>query len=193
MKEIEEQAIHSTRQRWQAVAGLFFKLGAISFAGPTAHIARNSRQRSQRSICPAALIGVLILLTACSGGPPSAPRSSVGPTAMPGAVEVEIIALNHPPMQPILAQVDGYLWQFGNRVRVTHYDFDAPEGTQFAARKGLSGHIPMVIFINGAQTHTVEGRPVTFEGFPQGQDIGMGAGTWTWADLNAVLKQLTAK
>jgi len=155
--------------------------------------ANSAKRRIPLRMHLAAHICLLFLLSGCSPGSTPASKSSAGPTAVPGAVEVEIIALNHPPMQPILAQVDGYMWQFGNRVHVTRYDFDTPEGAQFAEKKGLSGHIPMVIFINGSQTHTVDGHPVTFEDFPQGQDIGMGAGSWTWADLNAVLKQLTTK
>jgi len=114
--------------------------------------------------------------------------------AAPGAVSVEIIAFSHPPLRPVLAEVGQLLATYGDRVHVTHYDFDTPEGAAFAKKKGLSGHIPLVIFVNGKDTFTLNERKVTFESFPQGQGTGMVPdGAWTVADLDAVVKQMTAK
>ena len=93
--------------------------------------------------------------------------------AAPGAVSVEIIAFSHPPLRPVLAEVGQLLATYGDRVHVTHYDFDTPEGAAFAKKKGLSGHIPLVIFVNGKDTFALNRRTVTFQSFPQGQGTGM--------------------
>jgi hypothetical protein len=140
------------------------------------------------------LAGSALGLAACAALPAGAnPAAPVGTPLPPGTVSVDIIALNHPPLRPVLAEVDQLLAAYGARVHVTHYDFDTPEGASFATKMGLNGHIPMVIFINGKDTFTLNGRKVTFESFPQGQGTGMVAdGAWTTADLDTVLKQATA-
>ncbi len=130
-----------------------------------------------------ALIAAL-MLSACSGSP--------SPTS--GAVTVEIVFLNHPTIRKVLTQVDSTLAAYGDKVSVTRYDFDTPEGAAFAKKKGLSGHIPLAIFVNGLQTFGVNGRQVTFESFPQGAGTGVVPdGAWTVADLDAVLKSVVGK
>jgi hypothetical protein len=141
------------------------------------------------------LAGSALGLAACSALPAGAGAADPAGTPLPpGTVAVDIIALNHPPLRPVLAEVDQLLAPYGAKVHVTHYDFDTPEGADFAKKMGLSGHIPVVIYVNGKDTFTLNGRKVTFESFPQGQGTGMVAdGAWTTADLDAVLKQVTAQ
>ena len=141
------------------------------------------------------LAGSALGLAACA--PLPAGKPSVAPASKPlapGTISVDIIALNHPPLRPVLAEVEQLLAPYGAKVQVTQYDFDTPEGAAFAKRMGLSGHIPLVIFIDGKDTFTLSGRQVTFESFPQGQGTGMVAdGAWTTADLDTVLKQATTQ
>ena len=131
-------------------------------------------------------------LTACGATNAAAPASAA--TAKPGAVTVDIAYLNHPPVRPVLAEVDKLLATYGDRVSVARYDFDTPEGQAFAKTKSLTEHTPVAIFINGSMQFTVSGRAVKFYSFPQGQGTGMvPGGGWTMTDLQAVLDQATAK
>ena len=141
------------------------------------------------------LIGLAASLATCGSHPGSkAGASASGGAASSGVVTVDIIALQHPPVLPILGQIDQLLGLYGGQVHVTHYDFDTKEGASFAKKKGLSGHIPLVVFTNGKDTFTLDGRKITFESFPQGQGTFMVAnGAWTMADLEAVLKQVVGK
>jgi len=141
------------------------------------------------------LAGSALGLAACA--PLLAGAGSVAPAGTPlppGTVSVDVIALNHPPLRPVLTEVDKLLAGYGDKVHVTHYDFDTPQGADFAKKMNLSGHIPLVIFINGKDTFSLDGRTLNFRSFPQGEGTGMVAdGQWTMADLDAVLKQATAK
>ena len=134
---------------------------------------------------------LVLLLAAC--GTIAAPASQ-SPVAQTGEVEVDIVYLNHPPLRGVLADVDKLLATYGARVRVTHYDFDTAEGGAFATAKGLTGHTPLAIFVNGSMQFTVNGHTVKFYSFPQGQGTGMVAdGDWTLQDLQYVLDEATQK
>ena len=61
------------------------------------------------------------------------------------------------------------------------------------AAKNLSGHIPLVIWLDGAARHTVGGKEVSFTGFPVGSGPAFFQGKWTMADLRRALEALTAK
>jgi len=141
------------------------------------------------------LAGGALGLAACVPLPAGASLGAPAGTPLPpGTVSVDVIALNHPPLRPVLAEVDQLLAGYADKVHVTHYDFDTPQGADFAKKMNLDGHIPLVIFINGKDTFSLDGRTLNFRSFPQGAGTGMVAdGQWTMADLDAVLKQVTAK
>ena len=127
---------------------------------------------------------IALALAACAGSPSSTP----------GVVTVDILFLNHPPVREVLTQVDPVLAAYGDKVSVTRYDFDTPEGAAFAKKNGLTGHVPLAIFVNGVQTFDVNRRKVTFESFPQGAGTGMVPdGAWTVADLDSVLQSVVKK
>ena len=127
---------------------------------------------------------IALALAACAGSPSSTP----------GVVTVDILFLNHPPVREVLTQVDAVLAVYGDKGSVTRYDFDTPEGAAFAKQKGLTGHVPLAIFVNGSQTFDVNGRKVTFESFPQGAGTGMVPdGAWAVADLESVLQSIVKK
>ena len=135
------------------------------------------------------MIGAILTLTACGTATPA----PVVP-AQSDTVTVDIIYLNHPPVIPVLDQVDTMLKSYGDKVKVTHYDFDTPEGAAFAQKMGITGHDPLAIFVNGSQSFNLDGRTVTFNSFPQGAGTGMVPdGAWTTDDLNAILKIVTGQ
>ena len=135
---------------------------------------------------------VMVLLTACGAG--GAAPASVSAAAKPGAVKVDIVYLNHPPVRPVLDEVNALLDKYGDRVSVSHYDFDSTEGAAFAKAKGLIEHTPIAIFINGTMEFTNNNRAIKFFSFPQNQGTGMVAdGTWTLDDLKAALDQATGQ
>jgi len=130
-----------------------------------------------------------LLLISCGRGDDSLPAR---PTVPPGVVAVEVVYLNHPPVRPVLAEVDNLLATYGDRVDVARYDFDTPEGEAFAKARKLTEHTPLAIFINGSMEFTVNGRAVKFYSFPQGQGTGIVPdGAWTVEDLQQVLDQAT--
>lgn len=136
----------------------------------------------------AILFASLVMALAACGANAGAPVVPV-PS---GTATVEIIYLNHPPVIPIIGQVDAVLKTYRDKVKVTKYDFDTPEGAAFAQKMGIMGHDPLAIFVNGSQSFKMDGRTVTFNSFPQGGGTGMvPPGAWTVADLDAVLKIIT--
>lgn len=150
-----------------------------------------SKQRLSILVWTFIALTAMLVMTACSG---AASSSAFTSTLAPGVVAVDIVFLNHPPVRDVLTQVDPVLAAYGAKVSVTRYDFDTPEGAAFAEKKGLTGHSPLAIFVNGAQTFDVDGRTVTFESFPQGAGTGVVPdGAWTVADLDSVLQSLVQK
>jgi hypothetical protein len=119
--------------------------------------------------------------------------ASVSP-AKPGIVSVEVAYLNHPPVLPVLSEVDKLLATYRDRVSVTRYDFDTPEGEAFARAKGLTEHTPLAIFTNGSMQFDVNGRTIMYFKFPQGQSLRkMMEGNWTLQDLKQTLDEATSK
>ena len=132
------------------------------------------------------IIGIVLTLTACGSGTPEPVIPAPSETAT-----VDIIYLNHPPVLPILQEIDAVLNPYGDKVKVTRYDFDTTEGAAFAQKVGITGHDPLAIFVNGSQSFDLDGRTVTFNSFPQGGSTGMVPdGAWTVADLDTVLKKI---
>ncbi len=135
---------------------------------------------------------VVLLLAACQSSAPSA--ASAGSEGATGGLLVEVVYLNHPPVRPIIQQIDQILAGYGEKVRVSKYDFDTPEGEAFAKKKNLTGHIPLAIFIDGSETFDLNGRKVKFESFPQGEGTGMVPDSaWTMTDLQSVLDTKVTK
>jgi len=134
----------------------------------------------------------LLMLAACSS---TSSQSGSQVAGVPeGAVLVEIAYLNHGPVRPILSDIDVLLADYGGKVVVERYDFGTPEGQTFAEERGLSDHTPIAIFVNGQTEFDLDGRPVEFYSFPQGQGTGVVPdGAWTLDDLRAILDRATAE
>jgi FtsH-like protein len=115
------------------------------------------------------------------------------PPARPGAATVDVIYMNHPPVRPVVSEIDQLLATYGDRLSVTHYEFNQPDGQAFARAKGLTGHTPMAIFVNGSMESTAGGHTVRYYRFPKGRGPGMMPdGDWTLEDLRLALDAVAA-
>jgi hypothetical protein len=102
---------------------------------------------------------------------------------------VEIIAMPHPPVRMALAPLREWLTAQGARVRVKEIDIESTEGEKRMLAAGLSGHIPILILIDGQYRHKgKDGTALEFVNFPaiEGAPIGV-RGHWTTADVQAIL------
>jgi hypothetical protein len=107
--------------------------------------------------------------------------------------KIEVLYMNHGPLKDTLNKIKGVVSGYGDKINVTWYDFDSPQGEQFMAKKGIKQHVPLVIWIDESPVASVGAKKVEFVGFPTGAGPAMFQGKWTMDDLKAALDQLTAK
>ena len=107
--------------------------------------------------------------------------------------KVEVLYMNHGPLEETVDQIKGVLSKYGDKLAVSWYDFESSAGEQFMAKKGIKQHVPLVIFIEDSPAVTVGGKKVEFVGFPTGSGPAFFQGKWTMDDLKAALDQATAK
>ncbi|MBI4753988.1 MAG: hypothetical protein HY778_00880 [Betaproteobacteria bacterium] len=102
---------------------------------------------------------------------------------------VEIVAMPHPPVRMALASLRDWLAQQGGRVVTREIDIESPEGVKRMQAAGLSGHIPILILIDGQHRHPRrDGGRLEFVNFPNVPGTPPGArGEWTTADVQAVV------
>lgn len=110
-----------------------------------------------------------------------------------GSPNVEVLFMNHGPMQPTVKQMRELFSGYGDRIAVTWYDLDTREGKQFMSKKGLREHVPLMIWIDGNTTVKVGQKETRFTGFPAGTGPEFFQGKWTMQDLKAALDQVAAK
>jgi uncharacterized protein YxeA len=108
-------------------------------------------------------------------------------------VKVEVLYMNHGPLLESLQQIKKVFSQYGSKITVSWYDFETKEGEQFMAKKGLTQHIPLVIWLDGKPALTVNGKEIKFVGFPTGSGPLPFQGKWTMEDLRSALDQITSK
>ena len=103
---------------------------------------------------------------------------------------VEIIAFKHPPVEDALKPVRAGLKQHGANVRVVEIDMEGPEAQSRLKAVGLTGHLPIVILIDGKYRYTrSDGVTVQFVSFPAAAGSPEAAkGTWSAGDVEAALK-----
>ena len=104
---------------------------------------------------------------------------------------VEILAMPHPPVKMALAPLREWLAAQGPKLKVVETDVESPQGEKRLAAVGLSGHIPIVILIDGQYRHKrKDGTAQEFVNFPAIAGAPPGAlGKWTTADVQGVLSQ----
>jgi hypothetical protein len=108
-------------------------------------------------------------------------------------VKVEILYMNHGPLQSSIEGIKKVLSQYKGKVNVSWYDFDSQKGEEFMVKKGITQHIPLVIWMDEKVKFQVDGKDTVFAGFPTGSGPAFFQGKWTMADLQKVLDQLTGK
>ena len=108
-------------------------------------------------------------------------------------VKVEVLYMNHGPLLDSLEQIKKVFSQYGSKITVSWYDFETKEGEQFMAKKGITQHLPLVIWLDGKFAIPVNGKEIKFVGFPTGSGPTAFQGKWTMEDLRNVLDQITNK
>ncbi|TSA09296.1 MAG: hypothetical protein D4R79_13835 [Comamonadaceae bacterium] len=103
---------------------------------------------------------------------------------------VEIIAFAHPPVQSALKPLRDWLTSQGNKLRVTDMDMESPQAQKRLADIGLTGHIPVVVLVDGKyKFNRKDGSSVEFLSFPSGPGTPAGIkATWSAEDVQAILK-----
>ena len=104
-------------------------------------------------------------------------------------VPVEILYMNHGPLQPTIREIRALCEGYGKALAVAWYDFESPAGEKFMAKKGITQHVPLVIWIAGRQNAVVDGREIQFVGFPSGSGPAFFQGKWTVKELRDALDQ----
>jgi hypothetical protein len=108
-------------------------------------------------------------------------------------VKVEVLYMNHGPLQSSLEQIKQVFSKYGNKIEVSWHDFETKEGEQFMAKKGVTQHVPLVIWLDGKFALPVNGKEIKFVGFPTGSGPAAFQGKWTVEDLRQALNQITNK
>ena len=103
---------------------------------------------------------------------------------------VEIIAFAHPPVQSALKPLRDWLSAQGTRLKVVEIDMETPAGEKRLQTVGVTGHVPVVVLIDGQHRHKrADGSSVDLVSFPAGPGTPPGVkGTWSAADIEAILK-----
>lgn len=133
-----------------------------------------SRQVGRRLLSAGVAISFVALVSAAFAAQPS----------------VEIIAFTHPPVESALKPVRAWLKKQGAKVRVVELDMEGPEAQSRLKSVGLTGHLPIVILIDGQYRFTrPDGVAVQFVSFPAVVGSPAAAkGTWSAEDFEAALK-----
>ena len=108
-------------------------------------------------------------------------------------VQIDVLYMNHGPMQPTLRDLRALFPQYGDKIIVSWYDFESDEGQHFKSKMGISRHIPLVIWVDGRSELMNNGRTIKFEGFPTGSGPSFFQGKWKLEDLVSVLDRVTEK
>ncbi len=108
-------------------------------------------------------------------------------------VKVEVLYMNHGPLQASLEQIKQVFSKYGSKISISWYDFESKEGEQFMAKKGVNQHVPLVIWMDGKFAIPVNGKEIKFVGFPTGSGPAFFQGKWTMEDLRSALDQITNK
>lgn len=109
--------------------------------------------------------------------------------ALAAAPVVEIVAMPHPPVKAALSPLREWLAAQGNKITVKEIDSESADGIKRMQAVGLSGHIPVLILIDGQyKIKRKDGSTVEFVNFPNQSNTPPGArGSWTTDDVQASL------
>ena len=105
---------------------------------------------------------------------------------------VEVLYMNHGPLMDTIAKMKSVFSSYGDKISVSWYDFESKEGEDFRVKKGITQHVPLVIWIDGDQVVKLGSKQIKFVGFPTGAGPAFFQGKWTIDDLSTALNQATA-
>lgn len=98
---------------------------------------------------------------------------------------VEIIAFAHPPVQSALKPLRDWLATQGKHARVVEIDMETPAGEKRAAAVGVTGHVPILILVDGKYAFArKDGAAIELKSFPAAPNM---KGSWTIDDAKAVI------
>jgi hypothetical protein len=106
-------------------------------------------------------------------------------------VKVDVLYMNHGPLLATLKEIKTIFGQYGSKLAVSWHDVETDEGQKFMARKGIRGHIPLVVWMDDKVKFQVDGKEVIFAGFPTGSGPLSFQGKWKMEDLKKALNQVT--
>lgn len=69
--------------------------------------------------------------------------------ALAAPPEVEIIAMSHPPVKAALSPLRDWLAAQGKKITVKEIDSESADGIKRMKSVGISGHIPVLILVDG--------------------------------------------
>jgi ABC-type glycerol-3-phosphate transport system substrate-binding protein len=117
------------------------------------------------------------------------------PAAQAAPPVVEIIAFAHPPVQSALKPLRDWLATQGGRLKVIEIDMESPAGEKRLQAAGVTGHVPIVVLIDGQYRHKrADSSTVAFLSFPAAPGTPPGTnGSWTFEDVKAALPGVSAK
>jgi hypothetical protein len=107
-------------------------------------------------------------------------------------VQVEVLYMNHGPLMDTLSKMRDIFSGFGDKIHVAWYDFESRQGEEFMAKKGITRHVPLMIWIEGDTKVSLSEREISFAGFPTGAGPMFFQGKWTLDDLKTAVDQATA-
>jgi hypothetical protein len=85
------------------------------------------------------------------------------PAAHAAQPVVEIIAFAHPPVLSALKPLRDWLAAQGSKVKVVEIDLETPAGEKRLQAVGVTGHVPVVVLIDGQHRHQrADGSAVGF-------------------------------
>lgn len=93
-------------------------------------------------------------------------------------------------MQLALKPLRDWLATQAGRLKVIELDMESPAGEKRLQAVGVTGHVPVVVLIDGQHLHKrADGSTVDPVSFPAGPGTPPGVkGTWSAADVEAILK-----
>lgn len=113
-------------------------------------------------------------------------------TAAAKQVQLDILYMNHGPMRPTIVKIKKLVANYKGSLQVSWYDFDQPEGKAFMKKQKLTGHIPLLLILDGQSDFTIDGREVLLQGFPTGASpFKQVEGNWSLDDLQVIFEQRT--
>jgi hypothetical protein len=106
-------------------------------------------------------------------------------TAWAAKPVVEIVAFGHPPVQAALKPLREWLATQGKKFSVVEIDMETPAGEKRAAEVGITGHVPILILVNGKYTFSrKDASTVELKSFPS---AAVTKGAWTIEDAKTAI------